>query len=511
MKGQQRSVYARPRHGLCVLTDDVRQFAGDSRPAMMARHSVAGPATSPTARRGPLLHFDENGNLHESPNKPEHPHRHSHMPPGNTEDAQLAPPSRPVDRLTKSTSVFGVDQIWEKEMAKLRIIQANEAEQRRQEEEKERIKQEKKEAKKNKGKKSKKGKDKEAAARTAEYEPVALDEHEGVQTEDDFSPIKKTDDLPPMLHFSPEKPPARPPPPTDPVAPEVSSSDSEEDVPLSRIKRPTSVHSSKTVPAPVPEPESSDDEDGNIPLSRLRKPKPESAPRVSSTSPAKPVLALNTDFGPGQHVSDDLQTTGSLGLSLPSAAREKALQHLTQPTVSQPTGGEEDDDDVPLLLRQAHMKATSPANEDDDDDVPLGLRQSMRQSQASFNFQPPHPASYMPQHPPQPLPHTNSFYQHPQYAHSMMSMYGFPPPQPQVPHGWGRYPGTPVSGYPFPPMHQQPPMPMPGNNMGMPPMNMTMPPLPQFAMMTSPSGQQDNIDNWRKGIAPPSVSGESRG
>lgn len=32
-------------------------------------------------------------------------------------------PTRPTDRMTKSQSVFGVDKIWEREMAKLKIIQ----------------------------------------------------------------------------------------------------------------------------------------------------------------------------------------------------------------------------------------------------------------------------------------------------------------------------------------------------------------------------------------------------
>lgn len=505
---------------------------------MMARASV-GPqsSTSPTAARGPgpLLQFDEHGNVHEShshsPTKPEVPsQRHS-----------LAPPSRPTDRLTKSTSVFGVDEIWEKEMAKLRIMQENERAEKAREEEQVRLKEEAKAAKKNKGKRKKKAE--------SGYEPVALrDEAEADQKEgqdqdlqrssevvvEGFSPIRKTGDLPPMVTFSPEKAPVKSAPRIAEEKSEVGEerdaaglprrelseggSDSEDDIPLSRFRRstldrrPTSGldKPSPSAPVLVAASESSDDEDADIPLSQLRKPKPTAPTAPHKASPDKPVLSIETDFAPSYDQVEQLHTTGSLGLALPATAIEKTMADLTQPSISQPTGGEEEDDDVPLLLRQAHIKATAPAvtgHDDDDDDVPLGLRQTMRHSSMTFSpIQPPHPGAFM------------SPYGHP------ASVYGYPPQQPSWPspfhhHHHHQQQQQHAFGYPF--AHMPAPSPM---AMGMPhhmSMNMAMPPLPNFSMMSLPMPtmdgaghvqvQHDNIDSWRKGVAPPSVSGESRG
>ncbi|TFK28755.1 hypothetical protein FA15DRAFT_664801 [Coprinopsis marcescibilis] len=128
-----------------------RQFTGDQRPTMMARENARAstwidPATlidkprGPHAqganltRRGssnvkPLLSFDDGKN-------------------------QLQPP-----RLTKNASVFGVDTLWEREMAKLRELQEQEMleEERRRkvEEEEARLKAEKDRIKKRKKQKKK--------------------------------------------------------------------------------------------------------------------------------------------------------------------------------------------------------------------------------------------------------------------------------------------------------------------------------------------------------------------
>lgn len=521
---------------------------------MMARGSSGHePSTSPTTRKGPLLQFDANGNLHESPSKPDYPsgsaqplspnqrRPRSHIP-------SLQPPSRPIDRLTKSTSVFGVDEIWAKEMAKLKIIQAQEAAQLQIEQEAADEKEKRKQEKKAKKEKKSKGKDK-GKGQGQEYAPVALHddpnaEFEGLASPEGYvlSPIKKSGDLPPMVQFSPEKPPPRPVADTvgqtddlggrreeeqaGPPRARYEESDSDDDIPLSKIKRTTPAK--PKAPPPQPVVESSDDEDADIPLSQLRKAKlpPQTQ---SNTSPPKPILSLNTDFTPKS--SEELLTTGSLGLTVP-VSDVKTMQVLTQtstdrPTITRPTGGDDEDDDVPLLLRQAHIKATNTntgtnAN-DDDDDVPLGIRQSMRHS--SYNsFQshmiPPHPGAFMPPNP------YSAYIQQPQYPQQWQHQAPYPP-QSYMGMGMG-YPGTPGSGYlpyqPPPGMPMAMTMPMNSNTTGhlpspppvgmpMPGMpGMTMPPLPDFGLMdpTGAGPQHDNIDNWRKAIATPSVSGGSK-
>lgn len=489
----------------------------------------AGPstATSPNNARAPLLQFDDDGDLHRSPITPDMPYsansrRQSYMP---TSTSQLLPPSRPIDRMTKSASVFGVDQIWESEMARLKIRQAHEAEQaqivREREEEEERRKQEKKNRKKDR-----KGKGK---AKEYDHQPqnmlgnglerVASNASGALM--DDVSPINRISDLPPTLQFSPEKPP--PKASFGAERGQMGDSDSDEDVPLSRIKQ-----NAKTRPPSVrqPKPAGSSDDDSDVPLSRLRKSK--------SSFPAgdKPALTLSTDFAPTLNLGNvDESATGSLGLNLPVP---QSASEMTKPTTEEI--GE--DDDVPLLLRQAHIKSLAPpritASNDDDDDVPLGLRQSMLLgTQSMSGFQPPNPALYAP----------GPGYGYPPNPHAYAaSMYGYPPthwgsPMPMQPQmtGWPPQHGYPQQQYPpgYPYQHQmgggpyQPPM---GGGLGMNMSQMSFPDLgammnAQGQSMPPPPGmegmgvgvqaQSDNIDSWRKGVdpavAPPSVGGGSRG
>jgi hypothetical protein len=508
---------------------DIRYFTGDSRPAMMDRSSFAAQhdpssATSPTGAQVPLLQFGDDGDLHRSPTSPDMPYhpsnnRLSHMPTSNS-TSQLVPP-RPIDRMSKSNSVFGIDQVWESEMARLKIRQAQEAEQARlvqeREEEEERRKREKKDKK---SKKDRKGKGKMTESDYQTQDQLAVDRDQDLT--DDISPVQRVPDLPPMLQFSPEKPPARSKPEPE--------SDSDEDVPLSRIRNAKSRPSSLYPSTQQRQAESSDDSD--VPLSRLRKSK------TSNPNPPaaeKPALILSTDFAP----------TLDLG-----------LEEIGE------------DDDVPLLLRQAHIKhLAQEKSNDDDDDLPLGVRQSMllnSNSNTNLNggmmsgFRPPDPALYAPGQNPYGYP---NFQQHPHYPGSM---YGYPPaPAP----GWGSPMGMPTwpqqpMGYPYqipqqhtgmsnpyqiPPQHtgmsnpyQIPPQ---HTGMGMQPQqtglgggmgmnigqmsfpdlgammnahNQSVPPSSAHSEMgTGVQTQTGNIDSWRKGVdpvVPPtgSVGGGSR-
>jgi hypothetical protein len=496
----------------------------------------AGPssATSPNNAQVPLLQFGDDGDLHRSPTSPDIPYhpnnRLSHMPTSNS-TSQLLPPTRPIDRMSKSNSVFGIDQIWESEMARLKIRQAQEAEHARivqeREEEEERRKRERKEKKKDR-----KGKGK---MRESDYPPQdqlavnSVDGNNGLM--DDISPINRVADLPPMLRFSPEKPPR---------AKVQVESDSDEDVPLSRIKK-----GSKSRPASVfPSTQQVDSgDDSDVPLSRLRKSK-------SSAPPSdKPPLSLSTDFAPTLDIGLE-SATGSLGLNLPAP---QSASEMTKPTTEEI--GE--DDDVPLLLRQAHIKSLAPKKEsnDDDDDIPLGVRQSMLLSHSNSTpnvnmmsgFRPPDPALYAPN--PNPYAGYPNFQQHPQ-AYAGSSMYGYPPaPAP----GWGSHMwpqqqqmGYPPAGYPYhmPPQHTgmthpylasqhsgmqtQPQHTGLGGGMGMNIGQMSFPDLgammnaqgqavpPPTSLEMGAGVQSGNIDSWRKGVdpvVPPagSVGGGSRG
>jgi hypothetical protein len=470
------------------------------------------------------------------------------MPTSNS-TSQLVPP-RPIDRMSKSNSVFGIDQVWESEMARLKIRQAQEAEQARaiqeREEEEERRKREKKDKK---SKKDRKGKGKMTESDYQTQDQLAGDRDQGLA--DDISPVQRVPDLPPMLQFSPEKPPARSKPEPE--------SDSDEDVPLSRIRNAKSRPSSIFPSTQQRQAESSDDSD--VPLSRLRKSK------TSNPNPPaaeKPALILSTDFAPTLDLGLE-SATGSLGLNLPVP---QSASEMTKPT-SEEIG---EDDDVPLLLRQAHIKhLAKEKSNDDDDDVPLGVRQSMllnSNSNTNLNggmmsgFRPPDPALYAPG--PNPYGYAN-FQQQPHYPGSM---YGYPPaPAP----GWGSPMGMPTwpqrpmeypyqippqhtgmsNSYQIPPQHtgmsnpyQIPPQ-HTGMAMGLQPQqtglgggmgmnigqmsfpdlgammnahNQSVPPSASLMEMGTGTGiqtQTGNIDSWRKGVdpvVPPagSVGGGSR-
>jgi hypothetical protein len=424
--------------------------------------------------------------------------------------------------MTKSNSVFGVDQIWETEMAKLKIRQAHEAEQaqlaRYREEEEERRKQEKR----GKKKKDRKGKGKARESDFPELHSQDTMPEKGVDGEralmDGFSPINRVPDLPPMLQFSPEKAPAR----EVAVQEQVADSDSDEDVPLSQLRqtvrtRPGSMRPPST--STMHRADNASDSDSDVPLAQLRKAKSSKSPNID-----KPTLTLSTEFAPTLDLGDiPPSATGSLGLNLPAPENSSEMTKPTQEEVGE-------DDDVPLLLRQAHIKSLAPAvtavSNDDDDDVPLGVRQSMLLSTNSISgFRPPDPALYAPgYHPGYQSPY-QPVQMHP-HAHAA-SMYGYPPAQwgsPMPMQGWppqfSQQPqqmGYPSPSYPFPPA---PPMGMPMNmgHMNFPDLNAMMqaqgqgipgPPNPEAGL---PS---ENIDSWRKGVdpavAPPASVGGGSG
>ncbi|WWC69099.1 uncharacterized protein I206_103035 [Kwoniella pini CBS 10737] len=373
-----------------------RVFTGDSRPAMMARSSMFEPPTislSPTSpplpgsansnrpqsmhpigNRAPLLSFDSKGDIH--PTSPDN----------------LGIPDQ-GGRISKSKSVFGVDQIWEKELAKLKLIQ----EEDRRIAEFQKMEEEEKELKKMK-RKSKKGKGKEIL-------PDLKIPKESVEEPSDISPIARAADLPPALQYSPEKAPSRRlsqeegedveesrqggvgsyddgngeevNAPHDFVGTlnrsirdeNTDEDDSEEDIPLSKLALVKSRLSASTRNSILilKEPESEDDSDEDIPLSRL------------PIAPKSPSIITRTR-----------KPLKSLELNLPSSSSSSNLSKSI--SGKSPMSAEVDDenaeDDLPLAVRQAKTKGLKPITKAEiiEDDLPLGYKHSEK-AQAQMQMQ----------------------------------------------------------------------------------------------------------------------------
>jgi hypothetical protein len=328
--------------------------AGAPRPASMM------PMSSP--RRAPLLQFDDNEELH--------PHDPA---------AEVGPTGNP--RMIKSKSVFGVDQIWEREMAKLRAMEEEEARAKAEQAENERLRIEAAEAKMRK-KEQRKSKGKSRIMEPALASPERgfpqgsygdlAGEAGGAGSVGAISPIRVVPDLPPTLHYSPErantpevdlgrsprvatlprlttrgaaqgdwsdssdeedssprrrhsgKGKAKAKGQSNPQAVATAqlaplavaeSEDSEEDVPLSRLPRRnagTSVPAVNLIPHVNSEEQAESDSDEDVPLSKLAIKSP-----LRGVSPAMaPATAAS---GPGS-VSRPGLAAGSLGLSLATSS-----------------------------------------------------------------------------------------------------------------------------------------------------------------------------------------------
>ena len=428
---------SRPRLLVSLLTS--RQFGGDSRPAMMARQSMLSIPHSPSsplsatdspdhAARAPLLSFDSNGNLSAAGASPDKSafditaqgqNRMSYPHPGMTHSqsaqthlgAGLTPGPGGMDdrpRLAKSKSVFGVDTIWEREMAKLKIMQEAEAKEVAEREERERLKGHKKGNRKSfwaggaKGKDKEKGKASPAGAGVSELSPAGspagVGAHmvrvvSGGQEPDGQevmlspprsnesraisvpggSPVKRAPDMPPMLEFSPEKKKVAPPPvdAVEDIPPTDAATDGDKVDPLAP-KHLGTFASGQPVPpsppSPVIEPEheaitspriqieDDDSSDEEVPLSRLK------APTTTSTygiTGPLPKVQLNSDL------------SGSLGLSVP------VLPTSVSPRPPSFMGD---------ALADFGIGGTSGGDDEEDDDVPLGVRQSRLIPPAAFSL-----------------------------------------------------------------------------------------------------------------------------
>ncbi len=399
-----------------VMRGQQRVFTGDSRPAMMSRASrrssfvepaeaspISASSPGPVSNRQPLLQFDSNGDL------------------------RALQQSASRGRIANSKSVFGVDQLWEKEMAKLKIIQ--------EKDEAGRIEHEAEEAKAKKKKDKGKGK-----AIDPSIEFPQDEEQDLSATSSSFpsiSPIKRASYLPPTLRIDlvSTGPPGLPvltegvPRKAAPsrlglndwfesddesereegVRParrlnkgkgravqETQSAGSEDDVPLSRLP-PAKV-------APVMREDSSGDEEGDLPLSTLAK-----HSMTKSTLPSD---------------NDDDDT--------PLLLRMSKMPHLPHA---------ENEDDLPLAYRHSHF-AHRQSLETEHQRIAGEWWQREMQQQAAM-------AGYIPHGMPLPFPLPPMWGGAPQWAHPVMPMMGYPPMMAYPPM---INPGVGAIDYPSPPV-----------------------------------------------------------
>ena len=294
--------------------------------------------------------------------------------PAKTEGGDLG------NRMSKSRSVFGIDPVWEREMAKLKLMQEAQAKADAQKAAQDALE--------GKGKKKGKGKAKvqEQPSEEKEKEEEVLES----EPEERFappSPIKRAPVAPPQLSLAlgtssvphlpaltedmprmrsesamgmgawsdsdDDEPREKVQKPSKPASVEEDSED--EDVPLSRLKITKSG-----------QPDGSDSEE-DVPLSRLK-------PTRSATSAALPSLDLPSGLGGLDSGSLGLQVSGSAVDSHPNGVREEQRNG---------TADESDDDDVPLGL--------SAKPRDEDDDMPLAFTRGIASQRQSSMYPSPRP------------------------------------------------------------------------------------------------------------------------
>ncbi|KAF9259496.1 hypothetical protein L218DRAFT_1079817 [Marasmius fiardii PR-910] len=338
-----------------------RVFTGDDRPSMMKRGTLIDPESlrrpvsqsigPGLSRRGtlnsqPLLNFE---NEHD-------PHAPSHQP------------------LPQVRSVFGVDTLWEREMAKLKVIEAQEAAER------ERREREEVARPKKKGKKGKKGGRSDNDVEEPRLQPLPAQPATPMDERDHGS--SKVPDVAPVLPDIPTSSSARhpalqtnapvirgPPPVID-----DNGSDSEDNIRESG--RPTKAggwHSSE---------EDDDDGDGDGPRRttgvglrypntkpNLNRPVPTNERPGNDSDEDVPLSmamqrsTLHTNLRPQGDESDEDKPL--------SVVLDKARFNLPPMDFDGPQKKQEDDDDEPLGLRASRMIPSSHGQEDDD--VPLAF------------------------------------------------------------------------------------------------------------------------------------------
>lgn len=231
-------------------------------------------------------------------------------------------------RLPHSKSVFGVDEVWEKEVAKLKIIEERERAALEAEEEKERAKAARREKR---GKKSRKGKER---AVEPENEKPSED-----FADPEISPVNRLPDLPPTLQYSPEQA----------SIPIYRDGDDDDKAHGARVRSASKLSAAQWGA-------SSDEDDDSGRRSRRRAPKA-TAP-VEETSSSEDEVPLSKQF--------NLPPRPKTVVSEESSDEDVPLSRLVP--ASRPVQQvNSDDDDVPLGFHH-------PAPPQNEDDLPLGMQ-----------------------------------------------------------------------------------------------------------------------------------------
>ncbi|KII94623.1 hypothetical protein PLICRDRAFT_98453 [Plicaturopsis crispa FD-325 SS-3] len=353
-----------------AMRNKQRVFRGDDRPSMMARTQLKRSSTliDPSELQArPVSQHMISSSSQGSPNTDLNRRSSAMKGPlitfgDGSAGPKLSPtlPSSPGVGMSKTRSVFGVDTLWEREMVKLKEIEAQERLEAEEREREEALREAREKHKK------KKGKSKSKAKETAE-QPIE-DAEEPLDLEPSRPILEsRVSAEPPRLPALPKTPVKTGPPPINGDDESESDSDS------------SSVHARPGVGQKGTENNNwfagSSDEEDNGPR------------RVPGTGPRYPNKSAGARSRPADDSSDE-------DVPLAAAIERVALKASQYGSPA----GDDSDEDRPLtaLLDKTKLKlpsmnfgSLSPStsrNDEDEDDQPLGLRASMAMSPGAPSF-----------------------------------------------------------------------------------------------------------------------------
>ena len=356
MRSKQRYVFFATAGVARHLITGARVFTGDQRPTMMSRGQI---------RRSSTL--IDPATLQDRPvsqafgDRPSLPRRASSGSKPLLDFSGETPvsPGAVNGRVPNSKSVFGVDQLWERELTRLKEIEAVE----KVEEEERKRDEERKEAKKAKSKGKGKGKGKGKRYTSPPPSPPVL------ETLPRRSIVA---DLPPTLPAIPMATSRRTVPP---ILPE-SESDTDSEASENEAKANAARRGSK-----VGGWGSSDDEGRRKPNKILGSDSEDDVPLVRK-------LQLPSVRAPSPDSEDEKPLAHVLERKskVPEFSFDNILNNSDSPMVKE----DAEEDDTPLAVRhpraQSMIARSVVPNDDDDDEKPLGLKQIQQQQQAQFNI-----------------------------------------------------------------------------------------------------------------------------
>ncbi|KAH9918206.1 uncharacterized protein BXZ73DRAFT_53089 [Epithele typhae] len=329
-----------------------RVFRGDDRPSMMQRTQVKRSSTLITPEE---LKRPASQHMNSFHSQPELQRRGSvnAKPLLDFEEGIPGAPRQNVGPAAATKSVFGVDTLWERELAKLKVIE----EQERIAEEERRKREFGEEARRNKKKKNKA----RANDSSLPVSPAPPDSETPSPAPPELHPSSSGLSAPPLLPAIPKTARRRPPPPTDNDDDDESDNDSDNsDAPRPRTQAQTSGWHS-------------DEDEGPRRTTG-------SGPRYPAAMSSGPPRLPKVGGGGGDSSEEDVPLVATIG---------RAVQRQQQ---SRFGGDDSSDEDTPLVAVLDKTKGKLPSisggslslsprvgnggQDEDEDDKPLGLRAS---------------------------------------------------------------------------------------------------------------------------------------